>query len=65
MKPQIVKFDETTTTANGRTVPAIKVTFKVGEHGPFSEIFPKDTFSAATVNQKLGEFVMHLQQIAQ
>ena len=66
MKPYIVSYRSTTVPgANGQPVAAIEVTYKVGDYGPFTETFPKTSFSAANVSAKLQDFAAHIQQLHQ
>jgi hypothetical protein len=41
---------------NGKRTSWIRLTFFVGEHGPFIERIPKDDYSAATRDEKLNAF---------
>jgi hypothetical protein len=63
MDTKISLVKQTTMTDGNKSVPAIEVTFMVGTHGPFTETFPKATFSAAAVNQKLAELAGHIKQL--
>jgi hypothetical protein len=40
--------------------PYMVVTFKVGNHGPFVESFPKAGFDPAQVNARLADFASKL-----
>jgi len=48
--------------STGHTRPEVKYTFKVGQHGPFTETFPKHNLDPAAVNAKLLEFAAKLKQ---
>jgi len=50
-------------TDQGRTIPAIRVQFTVGAHGPFSIQILKKDFSSTLANQKIQEFAQHIQQL--
>lgn len=64
MQPAVTRIFEASTIGDkGQTIKAIRVEFKVGEHGPFSIELPAAGFSAAAANQKISEFVSHLNQI--
>jgi hypothetical protein len=41
----------------------VVVTFMVGSHGPFTEIFPKATFDPPTINAKLQDFANKLANV--
>ncbi len=41
---------------DGVTFSEIRVEFRVGEHGPFIEQFPKNTYSKMVRDQKLNDF---------
>jgi hypothetical protein len=43
---KVLKQTEDATFADGKTVRTIKVSFKVGDHGPFQVSVPKDGFTA-------------------
>ncbi len=47
----------------GRAHAFIRVDFNVGDHGPFTERFPKETYDAAVVRAKLEQFANSLQQL--
>jgi len=50
-------IDEQTIDANnGKPVQQVRVDFMVGNHGPFIERFPKETFDPSIVNAKLADF---------
>lgn len=38
----------------------IRIEFYVDKHGPFVERIPKDQFTAATRDQKLNDFAIHV-----
>ena len=48
----------------GKLAPVIRVEYMIGEHGPFSENFPKDQFSAAAAQTKLAQMASMLRQLA-
>lgn len=50
--------------ASKQTVPAVNVTYKVGDHGPFVETLPKATFNPGEVKQKIAAMVAHVGQLA-
>jgi hypothetical protein len=60
MLPDDVKINRITQDAkmnnDGTAVTQIRVDFSVGKHGPFSERFPKETYSAAARDEKLTQF---------
>lgn len=61
MVPKITSITETTMTdAQQKTVPAIKVTYTVGTHGPFVEVFPKAGFNPSAVLDQLKVFANHV-----
>jgi len=61
---QNVRLTTTTTTdSNGKAVPALKVTFNVGRHGPFTELFPKGKDDVATVRSWIDSQVQRVNQI--
>lgn len=65
MEPKVTKFEMITMPgASGQAVQGVRVHFTVGNHGPFQEDFPKASFSASDVKQKLQAFAQHIQQIA-
>lgn len=48
-------------TDNGQSFEAIiRVEFKVGEHGPFVEKFPKTEFNAAVRDARLEDFAREI-----
>ncbi len=62
-KIQVLQIAETFMQgAVGQSVPAIKVTFKVGTHGPFTETFAKSEYTAAVQNQRLEAFAAQIRQ---
>lgn len=46
------------------SVPAIAVTYTVGDHGPFVETMPKDAYNPGTVKQKIAAMIEHVRQTA-
>ena len=68
MSPTATKYtvDRVSETAvfdkNGTAKRVIEVTFRVGEHGPFTEHFDKDTYTPATVKAKLTDFAQKIAQ---
>ena len=49
--------------ADGKAAPMIRVAFTAGGLGPFFEQFPKATFSAFAVQQRLEAFVRELETL--
>lgn len=45
-----------------RIAAIIRVEFRVGDHGPFVEHFPKELYSAAARDQKLNDFAREVRQ---
>ena len=61
-KPTIQSITQTTQ-VNPQTrasEPYMVVTFKVGNHGPFQESWPKASFDPAAVNARLADFAQKL-----
>jgi hypothetical protein len=60
--PFTVTRQEQTSTFNpdSTVTQLIRVTFMVGKHGPFSEAFPKDGFTAAGRDARLRELAREL-----
>jgi hypothetical protein len=48
--------------ATGKLEPMIRVDFKVGDHGPFTEHFPKTGYNPAAVAQSLNTFAQQIEQ---
>lgn len=42
--------------SNGKVESIIRVQFNVGQHGPFVEVFKKDSFDPVAANTKLQTF---------
>ena len=62
MQPTITRVIETTDVDDrGRPIQAVRVEFKLGEHGPFSVTLAKNVFTAAAANQKIQEFAASVQ----
>lgn len=59
-----VKITQVTETSdvgdNGRLIPSVRITFTVGQNGPFTVTLAKQGFTAQTANEKIREFVSHL-----
>lgn len=53
--------DEVTFSQGGQPVTNKKVTFFLGTHGPFTERFPADQFTAAAVQQRINAIKAQLQ----
>ena len=47
---------------SGKMVPYIVVEFKVGDHGPFSESFPKSSYNAEVAKQAVNAFAITIEQ---
>jgi hypothetical protein len=47
----------------GVFVPHVRVTFKVGDDGPFTRKYPLDGFNASAVKQALDAFARELRQL--
>jgi len=64
-KPSIQKIQEVQGfDAAGKPYTWELVTFMVGTHGPFTEKFPKEGFTAQSVQAKLQEFASHIATLA-
>jgi hypothetical protein len=63
MNLQIISIVEDTMLKDGKTIPAIRVQWKLGDYGPFFDSFPKDTFSAAAVNERADAMRAQLQAL--
>ncbi len=50
--------------AGGRLEPHIRVDFRVGEHGPFTEYVPKAGFSPDALRQQLDTFAHQVRRLA-
>jgi len=62
MQPTITRVIETTDVDDrGRPIQAVRIEFKLGEHGPFSVTLPKGNFTSAAANQKIQEFAANVQ----
>ena len=48
----------------GKIVGVVQVTYYVGEHGPFTENFPKEGYDAMTAKQKLQAIAEQVKQTA-
>jgi len=48
-----------------RIIPMLRVEFMVGQHGPFSQEFPREGFDARAARTKLEEFARQLEQLSQ
>jgi hypothetical protein len=53
-----VKFDDA-----GKIVEQVRISFKVGNDGPFIRRFPKDTFNAVDARNQLEAFARELRQM--
>jgi len=63
MKPTILKISqETMQSATGKIEPYIRIDFKVGEHGPFSEHFIRATYSPEAAMQVLNTFAQMIER---
>ncbi|HEV2224386.1 MAG TPA: hypothetical protein VGR84_15435 [Candidatus Acidoferrales bacterium] len=61
MPARITKITEAVATdASGKSVPAFRIEFMVGTHGPFVEVFPKANFSAAAALQQVQATAQHV-----
>jgi len=47
----------------GRSVPQVRVTFMVGDHGPFNQSFPREGFDPVAVNAALADFAQKIGQV--
>ena len=69
MLPEAVQITRITETIGrleaGKLTPMLRVEFMVGEHGPFSQEFPRATFDAVTARTALEGFARQLQQLSQ
>lgn len=45
---------------NGRLIPSVRITFMVGQNGPFTVTLAKQGFTSQAANEKIREFVSHL-----
>lgn len=62
----VQKVSETTRFDHaGKATQYYQVDYTVGDHGPFSELFPKESFTAADARAKLQQHVDQLQQLTQ
>ena len=52
--------EETILGPNNTQVPVVKVQFKVGSHGPFTERFPKAEFDPSHALAKVTQFAQKL-----
>lgn len=58
---KVIKIAETAALdGSGRPAPVITITFNVGNHGPFTESFPKAGFDANAANARLADFANRL-----
>lgn len=66
LQPKITSIKEAVLMdpATQKAIPHMVVTFTVGTHGPFQEIFPKAGFDPSTVNQKVADFVQKVGLVA-
>mgnify|MGYP001617187512 FL=1 len=63
---KIIKQDEELLFGdNGKLVEQVRVSFKVGDDGPFLQRFPKAGYSAGTVKMALEAFAHELRQVRQ
>ena len=53
-------FDHT-----GKAVTQVRIDYNVGDHGPFSEVFPKEGFNAQAAKLKLQQMADQLRQLSQ
>jgi hypothetical protein len=57
MKPTVVRIvEEFAQGPDGRGQMVIRIDFTVGDHGPFTKRFPKDTYNAAAARRELEDF---------
>ncbi len=47
----------------GKSVPIVTVTYMVGDHGPFTEQWPKPDFNAQAAKLKLQQMADQLRQL--
>lgn len=59
---QIVRVIEEPTLVDGKPGAVLRVEFKVGDHGPFFERFPKADVSDFAISQRLGAFAALLKR---
>lgn len=59
---RIVGQTEDASWIDGKPRKEVRVVFYVGEHGPFSERFPKEGFTAAGVDARLEEFAREIRR---
>lgn len=57
---EVVALDD-----RGRAAPIIRVVFKVGDHGPFVEQFPKKDFDSMQIRQRLEDFALQLHRLVE
>jgi len=61
---RIIKItEEHTWDENSNPEVNMRVTFKVNDHGPFSELFPKDEYDSFKVEQKIDAFARDLKRL--
>jgi hypothetical protein len=46
-------------------VTQVRIDYNVGDHGPFSEVFPKEGFNAQAAKLKLQQMADQLRQLSQ
>lgn len=52
--------EETRTNAQGQLERVMHVSFRVGEHGPFEEWFPRQGFNSTDVGNRLDELARQI-----
>lgn len=63
MELKIVNIQEDSRVDNGRSVQVIRVTFNLGQYGPFIDTFVKEGFTAAQVEARAAELRTQLQAL--
>lgn len=59
---RITKQTEDASWIDGKIRKEVRVEFYIGSHGPFSERFPKEGFTAAGVDARLEEFALEIRR---
>jgi hypothetical protein len=63
MPASIIKISQEMQQApSGKLEPYVRIDFKVGEHGPFTEHLPKATYTAALAKVAVDAFARHIEQ---
>lgn len=60
-QPQVINITEDSMTDPVKGfIPAIRLTFKVGTHGPFTLKLPKDGYDATVAKQEMIKFAQQI-----